>query len=167
MGIGYDLTCRQHLYLISPLFQDVAGRKIWTDTFNGPIKCITSDHLGKTHAIAHGGDVTLLDQTTICGSGCGRCLLANVVTHCLATWENLRNLPNPPEFSRSLPPSSVRATHFTRGDQIITCYLDHGIVWVSRTLLGFSLIGPVGVGTWLRWGFYGVSGREHAICVCL
>ncbi|KAF9778446.1 WD40-repeat-containing domain protein [Thelephora terrestris] len=117
--------------------RDVAGRKIWTDTFNGPIKCVTSHPFGKTFAIAHGGDVTLLDQTTI------------------STWENLRKLPDPPEFSRNLPSPSVRATHFTRNDRIIVCYLDHGIVcWDLATLgvlwrirprtcnIGYSAISP-------------------------
>lgn len=33
------------------------------------------------------------------GCGCDCRLLANVVAYCLATWENLQNLPDPLEFS--------------------------------------------------------------------
>jgi WD40 repeat protein len=41
-------------------------RKVWADTFNGPIYCIASDDLGRTLAVGHGIEVTLLDQKAIC-----------------------------------------------------------------------------------------------------
>lgn len=84
----------------------------------------------------------------------------------LATWENLRKLPDPPEFSRNLPSPSVRATHFTRDDRIIVCYLDHGIVWVPSALSSSPLTTFTVAGTWLRWESYGESGRGRVICTC-
>ena len=45
-----------------------------------------------------------------------------------ACWENIRLLPNPPEFTTGLPTPSPRILHFTDDGHLIVTYLDHGFV---------------------------------------
>lgn len=44
-----------------------------------------------------------------------------------AHWENIRTLPEPPEFVLNLPMPSPRTLHFTKDNQLIVSYLDHGL----------------------------------------
>ncbi|KAF9646727.1 hypothetical protein BDM02DRAFT_3130194 [Thelephora ganbajun] len=99
---------------------DRSDPKVWTDSFDGPIYCISSDNLGRMLAIGHGCKITLLDQKTLSDP---------------AHWENIRTLPSPPEFTAGLPAPSLWALHFTKEGHLIATYLDHGIV--------LRLLGPI------------------------
>lgn len=78
-------------------------------------------------AIGHGCEVTLLEQKTLCMSNCIRDP-SPVMKIDSAHWENIRTLPDPPDFTTALPAPNSRALHFTKEGHLIAVYLDHGIV---------------------------------------
>lgn len=60
---------------------------------------------------------------------CPEVLAAHILTRVdPAHWENIRRLPNPPEFTTGLPTPSPRVLYFTKDGRLIVTYLDHGLV---------------------------------------
>jgi len=110
------------------LQQDRSEHKVWADTFDGPIHCISTDDLGRVLAIGHGREVTLLNQKTLCTFHRARVICVLMTEADPAHWENIRTLPSPPEFTTGLPTPSPRGLHFMKDGNLIAGYLDHGIV---------------------------------------
>ena len=71
----------------------------WSDKMSNSIGCIALDTSGVTIAIAHGENVSVANQTTICTRAFE---IFQVLTKAviLAVWTNIRDLPDPPSFDK-------------------------------------------------------------------